>query len=75
MNRTFSPSYFLFALPSFWTGLAQVLDLGNTLFDYNESLTPAQADYLAMKADWLAIGIDLRRALAEAGVDVLGQEQ
>ncbi len=68
-RSSYTPSYFLFARPSFWGGLAQVLDLGDTMFEYNVSLTPEQADYFAMKADWLAVGMDLRHALAEADVE------
>jgi hypothetical protein len=59
------PTYFLFARPSFVAGTAALVDFGNTLFEYNVSLTPQQADYFAIKNDWAAVGIDLRRAIAE----------
>ena len=59
------PSYILFARPSFWGGTAMLLDFGNTLFEYNVSLTPGQADYFAMRSDWIAVGNHLRRAVAE----------
>jgi hypothetical protein len=77
---TESLTYFLFARPSFWAGTAALFDFGNTLFVYNESLTTEQADYYAMKADWRAVGNDLRRAIkaAEAdkeGVSVGGEEK
>ena len=61
-----SMTFYLCARPSFLGGAAQLMDLGNTLFVYNESLTPSQADYLAMKADWATIGNDLRYALQRA---------
>ena len=59
------PSYILFARPSFWGGTAALVDFGNTLFEYNVSLTPGQADYFATKSDWAAVGNDLRRAIRE----------
>jgi hypothetical protein len=55
-------SYFLFARPSFVEGMARVLDFGDTLSEYNQSLTPREADYLALKSDWAAVGEDLWRA-------------
>jgi len=61
-------NYFLFARPSFAVGVAQILDFGNTLFVYNESNTPEQADYMATKNDWVAVGGDLRSALEQAKV-------
>ena len=59
------PSFILFARPSFWTGTALLADFGNTLFEYNVSLSPGQADYFAIKNDWTAVGNDLRRAIRE----------
>jgi hypothetical protein len=63
------PTYFLFARPSFWAGTAALMDFGNTLFVYNESLTPEQADYFAIKSDWVAVGNHVRRAIEELGAD------
>ncbi len=57
--------YFLFARPSFLGGAAHILDFGNTLFVYNYSPTPAVADYIAMKNDWVVVGDDLWQALKE----------
>lgn len=51
---------FLFARPSFVEGVARILDFGNTLSEYNVALTPEQAGTLALVADWLAVGADLR---------------
>lgn len=56
-------TFILFAQPSFWGGFGQLLDFGNTLFVYNESVTPEQADYFATKSDWAAVGNDIRRAI------------
>lgn len=63
------PSYFLFARPSFWAGTAALMDFGNTLLVYNESRTPGEADYLAMKSDWVAVGNHLRDAIRELEAD------
>lgn len=59
-------SSFLFARPSFWEGAARILDFGNTLTEYNQSLAPEQADYFALSADWKAVGRDIRRSASRA---------
>ena len=55
---------FLFANPSFAEGAARIFDLGNTLNEYNRSLTPEQADFIALAMDYQAIGQDLRFTFA-----------
>lgn len=57
-------SYFLFSSPSFWGGMARVLDLGSTLKEFNYSSSPTRADYLALKSDWSAVGSDVWTALS-----------
>lgn len=52
-------TFFLFSKPSFLEGLARNLDLGNTLSEYNESVTGEQADAIAIGNDWAAIGLDI----------------
>ncbi len=59
MNR----SFFLFARPSFLSGVAHLLDFAGTLKTYNESLSGDLADKRAFSEDWKAIGEDLRSAL------------
>ncbi len=49
-------SDYLFAHPSFLSDAGRVLDLGGTFDGYNESPSPAEADRLAMRADWKAVG-------------------
>ena len=67
-------STFLFARPSFLEGLARALDIGATLDLYNASVTSKQADSLALRADWRAVGQDIRDAeLAECQA-LLGKE-
>ena len=56
---------FLYARPSFWGGVASVMDLGCTLVEYNTSLTPEQADAIALSYDWYFVGEDLRAACRE----------
>ena len=58
-------SSFLYARPSFAEGLSRVLDFAGTVNEYNRSITPEQADYLAMFGDWQFIGMDIARALDE----------
>jgi hypothetical protein len=54
-----SDSLFLCARPSFIEGMSRILDFGGALNEYNRSLTPEQADYLALYADWRLVGMDL----------------
>ena len=55
----------LYARPSFWEGIARLWDFGGTLNEYNRSLTPEQADFLALRSDWRAAARDLGMALSE----------
>jgi hypothetical protein len=57
-------SSILFARPSFVEGMARILDFGNSLFEYNRSETPAQADFNALRSDMAAIAEDMRRAIS-----------
>jgi len=50
---------FLYARPSFIEGISRLIDFGNVLQVYNSSLTPEQADFLALSSDWSVIGDDL----------------
>ena len=57
--------YFLFANPSLIEGMARVLDLGSTLNDYNNSLSPEDADCAAISSDWKVVALDMKSAMAE----------
>lgn len=57
---------FLFAQPSFASGVARTLDLWGTLDDYNISVTTLEADEKAIAADWLIVGQDISDAIAES---------
>lgn len=63
---------FLFARPSFLSGFARAIDLGSTLTEFNHSVTPEQADAIAMRADWEAVGQDLREATRQFGREHAG---
>ena len=56
-------SEFLFARPSFLTGMARVLDLWGRFDRYNESRTPEEADVRALVSDWMVVRRDLEDAL------------
>jgi hypothetical protein len=58
-------SDFLFASPSFMTGIARSLDLGATLsgHSYNLSVGPIEADLRALLSDWNLVGHDLQSAI------------
>lgn len=62
MNELFG---FLYARPSFVEGVARVLDFGDTLTEYNQSLTTQQADRIALRADWEVVGGDVRVAMSQ----------
>ena len=50
---------FLFARPSFLSGMARVLDLFGVFDSYNESRSTEEADARAMYADWRVVGQDI----------------
>lgn len=66
MNESFG---LLFATPSYLEGFARVLDLGDTFTDYNTSPDAAEADFLALRSDWRAVGEDFDTALAQYETD------
>jgi hypothetical protein len=55
--------YFLFANPSFISGMSRVLDLGSTLNEYNNTFFPEVADFCAIKSDWGVVGSDIQSAI------------
>ena len=60
---------FLFARPSVLTGLARILDFGNTLHEYNTSPSSELADYFAMQSDWAVTGNDMWAAISHFRAD------
>ena len=61
--RLFQRSGRLFAVPSFLTGFARVLDIGATFTEYNTDDDPQETDRKAMMSDWHAVGDDLADAI------------
>ena len=55
----------LFARPSFVGGVARLFDFGDTLTEYNQSLSPKQADEIALRADLEAVAQDFRAAFGQ----------
>ena len=62
MNENFG---LLFATPSLLEGMARTLDLGGTFTSYNTARSAAEADFLALRSDWRAVGEDFDTVLAE----------
>ncbi|MHB8737077.1 MAG: hypothetical protein ACYC9D_00585 [Candidatus Dormibacteria bacterium] len=60
--RSTERSGFLFATPTFWQGIARILDLGGVLNTYNTCDSDQEADRVALASDWYAIGLDFREA-------------
>lgn len=59
----------LFAMPSFLSGVASVLDLGGTLDQPNISRSEEEADMMALRSDMIVVGKDIRKAAADLVVD------
>lgn len=57
----------LFPKPSFLTGVARLVDWFGSLNMYNYSNSPQEADYRASQSDWMAVGEDIRTAMAPYG--------
>jgi hypothetical protein len=57
---------FLFATPSFFSGVARVLDLGGTFDSYSSSKSPEEADSRAFNNDLSVILQDFQDAVIAA---------
>ncbi len=62
-------SDYLYARPSFISGVSRLFDFGNTLNIYNVSRTPQMTDSHAIWSDWYATGNDIRHAVRHYSVD------
>lgn len=58
-------AFYLFARPTFFSGMGRIFDFTSSLNEYNESKTPSEADAKALYLDWLAVGQDLQSAFDE----------
>ena len=54
---------YLFATPSFLSGVARLLDLSGRFDVYNDSVDPSIADARAIYSDWRMVGQDLAGAM------------
>ncbi len=61
----YSFSELLYARPSFFSGMARILDMGAIFDSYNTSENTNIADYNALKSDWLAVGVDIKNSIQE----------
>lgn len=64
-GKSYYHTYYLFARPSFIEGYGRIFDTGGTLNIYNEHATPEEADYAALKRDWLSVGDDIKESINE----------
>ncbi len=65
LEVNFLPSTFLFALPRSVSGAGTILDLGATMFDYNQARGAAEADAIALAMDAVALRGDFEVAIKE----------
>ena len=59
----FSKTFRMFVVPTFFAGMASVLDLGGTLSGINVSDSSKEADELAIKSDWEMVGKDMQSSM------------
>lgn len=50
-------------MPSFIDGVASLIDFSPNRFRYNYDIAPNEADINSLRADWFAIGDDLRKTI------------
>jgi len=63
MAQLREPYSLFFVDPSFFAGMASVIDLYGVLMDFNTAAPPNQADFLALQYDWYKVGQDLYGAM------------
>jgi len=61
---------FLFANPSFSSGVARMLDFYGTFDTYNRCRNEEEADSLAMYCDWRIVGDALSVAIQQCATEV-----
>jgi hypothetical protein len=66
---------FLFAQPSFWSGLGRWLDLSGKFDSYNVSPSGETADAFALYSDWRIVGQELRRACQNCGKQIAARQR
>ncbi len=68
-------SDFLFAQPSFWSGLARCLNLSGKFDFYNVSPSEDIADARALYSDWRAVGQLIFQACQTFGKEIAARQQ
>jgi len=63
---------YLFARPTFLSGVGSLADIAGTPHAYNRWPTAAEADAWALYSDWLAVGNDLWTALDDVAAEIEG---
>lgn len=63
---------YLFARPSFLSGVGSLVDLAGTPHLYNRWPTPWESDAWALFSDWVAVGNDLRAAMSTVAAEIDG---
>jgi hypothetical protein len=63
---------FLFAQPSFFSGVARTGDMWGAFDDYNTADSSAEADFVATASDWLMVGGDLSSAIDHFKTELAG---
>ncbi len=61
---------YLFARPSFLSGVGSIVDLAGAPQLYNRWPTDAEADAWAIYSDWLAVGNDLWAAMGTVAAEI-----
>lgn len=66
MNLT----HYLYAVPSFWSGVARTFDLFGTTDEYNQSESPAEANAAALDSDWAMVNDAILKAAQQFAADL-----
>ena len=63
---------YLFARPSFLSGVGSLVDLSGAAPRYNRWPTESESDAWALYSDWVAVGRDLRAAIKVVAAEIDG---
>lgn len=74
-NQATLYSTFLFATPSWIEGMARLADVAGKLNQYNDSSSGTAADIRALRADWEALGEDIRAAMRQVDPNLLERHE
>jgi hypothetical protein len=61
------PTFYLFSRPTFLEGYGRILDVLGVLNSYNKSPSAEEADFIALRNDWKAVGQDIKKSMNEYG--------